>query len=385
MDKFLNKPFTLDRTVRILLISILVLLCVMAISAIWEVLLPFLLAGIFAYVMLPLVKFFQYKARVKSRGLSVLIVFVLLGVVLALGFIYLIPSIEEEIAKTLEALNVYNGGGLLELILPEGMLAMLKEAVDLDRFSQELSVENIMKTIETAWTQVGSIVDSTISVFSWGVVFAMGIVYFIFIMIDFEGLASGMIELFPPSIRGSLHSVMTEIDSYMNSYFRGQALIALSVGLLLSIGFNIIDLPMATAMGILIGLLNFIPYMQALGVIPLAFMSVLMSAQQGQGVFVCLLLAFGVLFIVQVIQETILVPKIMGEKMGMRPSLILLSLSVWGYLLGFFGMLVALPLTMSLYSIYMRYVLRDEAYIALIDAKLKRDRERREARKKAKK
>ena len=137
----------------------------------------------------------------------------------------------------------------------------------------------------------------------------------------------------------------------------------MSVGLLLSIGFNIIGLPLATAMGIFIGILNFIPYMQALGVIPLGLVSVLMGAQTGENVFVCMLLAYGVLMIVQVIQDMILVPRIMGQTMGMRPSLILLVLSIWGYLLGFFGMLIALPLTMFIYSIYMRYVLQDEDYI----------------------
>ena len=157
----------------------------------------------------------------------------------------------------------------------------------------------------------------------------------------------------------------------MNSYFRGQALVALSVGILLSIGFNIIGLPMATAMGIFIGILNFIPYMQALGIIPLGLAGVLMAAQNGENVFVCLLLAYGVLMIVQFIQDMILVPRIMGYTMGMRPSLILLVLAVWGYLLGFFGMLIALPATMFLYSFYKRYILEDQEYIQEMEQRKK--------------
>ena len=153
----------------------------------------------------------------------------------------------------------------------------------------------------------------------------------------------------------------------MNSYFRGQALIALSVGILLSIGFSIIGLPLAIILGIFIGLLNFIPYMQALGIIPLGLAAVLMAIQTNSSVWGSLALAYGVLMIVQVIQDMILVPKIMGGRMGMRPSLILLALSVWGYLLGFFGMLIALPGTMALYSIYMRYVVEDKSYIDRMD------------------
>ena len=88
-----------------------------------------------------------------------------------------------------------------------------------------------------------------------------------------------------------------------------------------------------------------------------------MAAQNGENIFVCLLLAYGVLMIVQFIQDMILVPRIMGYTMGMRPSLILLVLAVWGYLLGFFGMLIALPATMFLYSFYKRYILEDQEYI----------------------
>jgi len=126
-------------------------------------------------------------------------------------------------------------------------------------------------------------------------------------------------------------------------------------------------LPLAIILGIFIGLLNFIPYMQALGIIPLGLAAVLMAIQTNSSVWVSLALAYGVLMVVQVIQDMILVPKIMGGRMGMRPSLILLALSVWGYLLGFFGMLIALPGTMALYSIYMRYVVEDKSYIDRMD------------------
>lgn len=371
MDHFLKKPFTLDRTVRIAMVIIIGITLIAAVSAIWEVLLPFLLAGIFAYVMMPLVRFFQYKLRIKYRGLAVLLVFILISTLISLGVIYLAPAIEREIEKTLEALSAYKGNqSFLEMIIPDWLMPMLRQNLDLEELSTHLSPESIIQATKTVWGQVNGIVSGTLSVFSWGVVFAMGIVYFIFIMLDFEGLVRGLLRLFPRSIQAPTMAMFKEIDFYMNSYFRGQALIALSVSILLSIGFNIIGLPMATAMGIFIGLLNFIPYMQALGVLPLAMMSILMAAQTNQSVALCLLLSFGVLMAVQILQDTLIVPRIMGQSMGMRPSLILLSLAVWGYLLGFFGMLVALPLTMSIYSMYMRYVLRDEEYIQIIDKKM---------------
>lgn len=371
MEQFIRKPFTLDRTVRIVVIVALALLLISMISAIWEVLLPFLLAGIFAYVVMPLVRFFQYKLGVRIRGLAVLLVFLLISAIITLNVVYLVPSIEQEFEKTLEAISSYSAGrSLLEMLLPEWLLRNVKESLDFQELSALFSADNIVATSRTLWGQINGIVSGTLSVFSWGLVFAMGLVYFIFIMLDFEGLIHGLIRLFPKSIQQPVTDIFKEVDFYMNSYFRGQALIAMTVATLLSIGFNIIGLPMATAIGIFIGLLNFVPYMQALGILPLSLMATLMAAQTGQSVFFCFLLAFGVLMLVQILQDTLIVPRIMGQSMGMRPSLILLSLSIWGYLLGFFGMLIALPLTMSLYSIYMRYILKDEEYIEELTEKL---------------
>lgn len=387
MDHFLRKPFDLDRTVRIIFTTLVGIIFIWAISAIWEVLLPFLLAGIFAYVMMPLVRFFQYKLRIRIRGLAVLLVFALIALVITLAVIYLIPALESEVSKTLEALSAYSQGqSILDMLIPDWLMSTLKESLNFQELSSHLSPESIVETSKTIWGQINGIVNGTLSVFSWGLVFFMGLLYFIFIMIDFEDLAHGLISLIPYSLQSPAKAALKEVDFYMNSYFRGQGLIALSVTVLLAIGFNIIGLPMATAMAIFIGLLNLIPYMQALGVIPLGLMALLMAAQTGQGVFFCLLLAYGVLLIVQVLQDTLIIPRIMGESMGMRPSIILLSLAVWGYLLGFFGMLIALPMTMSIYSLYMRYVLRDEQYIEEVDKKLLEEANiRRKPRKKRKK
>ena len=368
MKQYLSRPFTLDRTVRMLLLFVLLVLLIWTLSAIWSVILPFLVAGIFAYVMMPIVRFFQYRLRLRYRGLAVLLTFVLLGGLIWLGLIYIVPSVREEVEKTLSSISSYNGGqDILKRILPPELRRYFEGSFNFGRFSRGVSFQQIIENTKIIIDQAGSIISGTLSVFSWGFVFLVGLMYFIFILLDFEGLARGLVSLFPQSVRPTAYSIFKDLDYYMNSYFRGQALVALSVGVLLSIGFNIIGLPLAIAMGIFIGLLNFIPYMQALGVIPLGLTCLLMAAQTGENVFICLLLGFGVLLLVQILQDMFIVPRIMGHSMGMRPSLILLVLSVWGSLFGFFGMLIALPVTMFGYNLYMRYVLQDEAYIAEAD------------------
>ena len=364
MSHFFRREFTFDRIARMLVLSVLILLIYVAVQAIWSIILPFLLAGIFAYVMMPLVRFFQYTLRLRSRGLSVILTLLLLGAVVYLAVIFIIPSINAEIEKTLQVISGYSSGqDILTMILPRNIRNYLNGGLRWGNFSQQLSLEKVLENVKLLLDQVGGIINSTLSIFSWGLVFLIGFIYFVFILLDFENLARGFISLFPKTLRPTIRTISMDLDRYMNNYFRGQALIAISVGILLSIGFNIIGLPLATAMGIFIGILNFIPYMQALGIIPLGLASLLMAAQTGENAFVCMLLAYGVLMIVQIIQDMIIVPHIMGQTMGMRPSLILLVLSIWGYLLGFFGMLIALPITMFIYSLYMRYVLQDEEYI----------------------
>ena len=384
MSHFFRREFTFDRIARMLVLSVLILLIYVAVQAIWSVILPFLLAGIFAYVMMPLVRFFQYTLRLRSRGLSVILTLLLLGAVVYLAVIFIIPSINAEIEKTLQVISGYSSGqDILTMILPRNIRNYLNGGLRWGNFPQQLSFEKVLENVKLLLDQVGGIINSTLSIFSWGLVFLIGFIYFVFILLDFENLARGFISLFPKTLRPTIRTISMDLDRYMNNYFRGQALIAISVGILLSIGFNIIGLPLATAMGIFIGILNFIPYMQALGIIPLGLASLLMAAQTGENAFVCMLLAYGVLMIVQIIQDMIIVPHIMGQTMGMRPSLILLVLSIWGYLLGFFGMLIALPITMFIYSLYMRYVLQDEEYIEqmrLQEEKRKAKRSRRKKR-----
>ena len=122
MSHFFRREFTFDRIARMLVLSVLILLIYVAVQAIWSVILPFLLAGIFAYVMMPLVRFFQYTLRLRSRGLSVILTLLLLGAVVYLAVIFIIPSINAEIEKTLQVISGYSSGqDILTMILPRNI------------------------------------------------------------------------------------------------------------------------------------------------------------------------------------------------------------------------------------------------------------------------
>ena len=141
----------------------------------------------------------------------------------------------------------------------------------------------------------------------------------------------------------------------MNQYFRGQALVALCVGVLFSIGFLIIDFPAAIAFGMFIGILNLVPYLQTVSLVPMALLAMLKAANTGGDFWMIFLAALIVLAVVQVIQDLFLVPLIMGRRMNLHPAVILLSLSIFGHLLGLLGMIVALPVTTLILGYLKRY------------------------------
>ena len=149
MSHFFRREFTFDRIARMLVLSVLILLIYVAVQAIWSVILPFLLAGIFAYVMMPLVRFFQYTLRLRSRGLSVILTLLLLGAVVYLAVIFIIPSINAEIEKTLQVISGYSSGqDILTMILPRNIRNYLNGGLRWGNFPQQLSLEKVLENVK---------------------------------------------------------------------------------------------------------------------------------------------------------------------------------------------------------------------------------------------
>ena len=152
---------------------------------------------------------------------------------------------------------------------------------------------------------------------------------------------------------------MSDVEVALNNYIRGQGMVSLIMGILFCIGFTIIGFPMAIGLGIMVGIMNLVPYLHTFALIPTAFLALLKAADTGENFWVIFLSAFAVFCIVQVIMDMIVTPKVMGKAMGMNPAILLLSLSVWGTLLGFIGLIVALPLTTILMAYWKRYITKE--------------------------
>ncbi len=109
-------------------------------------------------------------------------------------------------------------------------------------------------------------------------------------------------------------------------------------------------------MGIFIGVLNMVPYLQFISIIPITLLCMICSVENTESFWPMWWSCIAIYAIVQCIQDLILTPKIMGKMMGLNPAIILLSLSLWGTLLGFIGLIIALPLTTLLLSYYNQYI-----------------------------
>ena len=360
MDTLFNKPFTFDRVMRIVFGIALISGLVYLVTLLRNALLPFLIAWLLAYMMQPFVKFFQCKLGLRSRVLSIMALLVSMLLIITLLVVMVVPSIAAEADKTIELLRTHDPGEGHIPFIPQAWLEYLESNVDFTQLMDYLNKDNLLKAIKQIAPQVWSFLSNTFSVLLSITIVFMILLYFIFILLDYEKIANGWPQLIPGKYRPFVEGLVEDVEYTMNRYFRGQALIALCVGVLLAIGFKIIDFPLAVTLGLFIGVLNMIPYMQTIGIIPMLILALLRSAETGENFWIIFGLALLVLGIVQMIQDLFLTPRIMGKAMGLNPAIILLSLSIWGTLLGFIGLIVALPLTTLCLSYYKRFILQDD-------------------------
>ncbi|MFV0270581.1 MAG: AI-2E family transporter [Macellibacteroides fermentans] len=363
MNPLFDKPFTFDRVSRIVFSVLMVGGLIYLLAVLKNALLPFLIAWLIAYMMQPFVRFFQYKLKFKSRVLSITAVLVSLAGLLILLYQLVVPSIIDEIQGTFQLLQTHQGNPENIPLIPESWRIYIVNQMDLLHLSELVSRENLLNTLKQIAPRMWTLLSSTFSLlFSVTILFVV-MLYFIFILLDYEKIAEGWIKLIPERYRPFAQGLAEDVEVSMNRYFRGQALIALCVGVLFAIGFKIIDFPLAVSLGLFIGFLNLIPYLQTLGLIPMLLLSLLKAAETGGSFWLIFGSALLVLCVVQGIQDLFLTPKIMGKAMGLNPAIILLSLSIWGTLLGFVGLIVALPLTTLSLSYYKRFILMEQSKI----------------------
>ena len=354
----MSSEITFDRVMRWCIAIAVIVILFLLIHRLSGVLLPFLVSWVLAYMLNPLVSFLQNKARLKNRILSIVVALVIVIGVLV-GIIALItPLIAQEFSKIKVLIADYASN--INTFFPDEWEKQVVAALKTIEWDQLLQNANIQEFVKQAVPTVWNVVSGSMSILAGIMIVFVCLLYTIFILLDYDKMTSSWSSLIPKKYRSLAEGLVYDLEQGMKSYFRGQALIAFIVGILFSIGFLIIGLPMAVVVGLFIGVLNLVPYLQTIGIIPCVILGMLQAAETGRSVWLVFLLIAIVFIVVQSIQDLFLTPRIMGNATGLKPAIILLALSIWGSLLGIVGMIIALPMTTLMISYYKRYILKEE-------------------------
>lgn len=353
----LDQKITFDKFIRWAIVMAIVFGVLYVMNYLSEVLLPFFIAWFFAYLLNPAVLFVQNKLHVKIRALAIIITMVVVIACIG-GIVYLIiPPMVEQFEKLSDVLTRW----LSQTTHGNDITRNIQDWIqdnhhELRRYFRSKDFSDTIKTaMPKLFALLGQTADIVISIIGSCIV----LLYMFFILLDYEYLSKNWVKIFPRKHRPFWHVLMGDVKRELNNYVRGQGLVALCMGIMFCIGFSIIDFPMAIGLGILIGIMDLVPYLHTFALIPTAFLAMLKAADTGQNFWYVFGMAFLVFAVVQIITDMIVTPKIMGKAMGLNPAILLLSLSIWGALLGFIGLIVALPLTTLIIAYWQRYITKE--------------------------
>ena len=354
-----RQEITFDRFIRGVLFVALLALFVAGLNWLSAVLLPFFAAWAIAWVLAPVVKFLHDRCYIRPRSVAVVLTLIL-AIAIAVGALWLIiPPFIEGVLHIKDALLRYLQNGGQNTQLPEWLQHLLQQWIGSLQLEEMLQQDNLLQMVRTSLPHVWNVVQSTANVVVSLASSAFALLYLVLLLTDYDHYSTVWLKYVPRSQRAFLEQLSNDVAHNMRGYFRGQVLVAISNGVMFSIGFWLIGLPMPVGMGVFVGVLSFIPYIQVLGILPAALLALLQMADTGSSFWGMMALVIVVYIVVQVLQDTIFTPRIMGRIMGLSPAVVLLSLSVWGYIAGIIGLMVALPLTTLMLAYYQRYILEE--------------------------
>ena len=269
---FTQKKITFDSLIRGIISVIIIIAVLFLLDRLSGVLLPFFISWLIAYLMYPMVIFYQNKLRMKSRVVSILAVMLTLAIIITGACLVFVPPIIEECSRLRVLIETYFTEGSGHSAIPQVINNFLQQHINTDWLEKNLSTENIIKAIQGLAPKVWTLISTSYNV--------IAAIFTFFIMILYIFL--GWVTLVPVRYRKSTVRLMNDVKVSMNQYFRGQSLVAFCVGILFCIGFLIIDFPLAIPLGLFIGLLNMVPYLQIVGFIPTILLAVLKAADTGE-------------------------------------------------------------------------------------------------------
>lgn len=367
---FGEQRFTLDRIVRLSL-GVAVFVAVVALtSMLSDVLVPFAVALLLAYLINPLVTLLQRK--IPHRGVAVALALVAIVLVFVVAAVILLPVIFHEMRHAVVLVKqLVTQSDLAKNAaqrLPPDLWQALQDLMHRPELSDFVSEEKLAalaqhiggRILPGVWGLLSGTANLMLALVGGFVI----LLYVVFLLLDYQQVSGSWQELIPAPYREMLMGLVDDFHQAMRRYFRAQAIVAGLTGLICALGFALVGLPLGILLGLFVGLLNMVPYLQLIALVPAALLALVHALETGMG-FGTVLALTGLVFVVaQVIQDGILVPRIMGDVTGLSPAVIMLSLSIWGKLLGLLGLIIALPVTFLLLAYYKNFLRQSSATAA---------------------
>ena len=300
----MRRPYTFDRVVRIIFSLCGVIVALYLLNMLRDVLLPFFVACLIAYILEPAVEFNKRLLRARRRFFPVMLT--LIETIVAAGLLawILIPYLAEECAMMTRLIREYAASQIQIPYISSEIHDFIRSNVDFEKIGRMLSreqwIELLKNSLSKTWSFIGTSLSFIIGVVSWAIV----LLYVVFIMLDYERFILSFRQLVPYSHRHRVFHIFNDIKNSMNRYFRGQFFIASLVGILFAIGFLIIDLPMAIIFGLFIGMLNMVPYLQLISLPIAAFLCLVSAISGGPGFWVIFWETMAVYVVVQSIRTS---------------------------------------------------------------------------------
>lgn len=312
------------------------------------VLTPFLAAAVLAYIGDPLVDLLE--ARRFSRTLAVSTVFLCLSLLGLIMLLILVPMLERQIALLIAKLPQY-----LDWLQNKGLPAL---TAVLGIESSGFDLAELKQVVREQWLQSGGALKGVLGVIShsgmtllaWFANLVLIPVVTFYMLRDWDILVERVHELIPRRYEAIVARLARASDEVLGAFLRGQLIVMLALGTIYTVGLWIVGLELALLLGMLAGLLSFVPYLGFIVGIFAAGISTLMQFQDLMPlVYVVIVFMIG-----QTIEGMFLTPLLVGEKIGLHPVAVIFAVLAGGQLFGFFGVLLALPVA-AVVMVLLRY------------------------------
>ena len=313
------------------------------------ILMPFVAGALLAYLGDPIVD--RLESWKISRTLAVVVLFFVILLFLLPVLLYLIPLLESQIK-----LLITKAPGYIDWVMIN-LEPTLQETFGINIPS--LEIEQLKSTIKNQFSDAGgffkgllrTVKQSGFLVASWAAnIFLIPVITF-YLLRDWDHLVDYIHDLLPRDVEPTVTMLAKQSDEVLGAFLRGQMLVMLSLGTIYAIGLKLVGLELSLLIGMLAGLLSFIPYMGLIVGIFVAGIAVLLQTQDPTQ-----LIWVGAVFVIaQMIEGTILTPLLVGDRIGLHPVAVIFSVLAGGQLFGFFGILLALPV-FAIIAVVMRYL-----------------------------